>query len=244
MNILIIGATSAIAEHFARLYAKDKAGFFLIGRNLERLNVISQDLIVRGATKAMCQSLEINELSKHASVLDAAWQTLGHVDIVLVAHGTLPDNVRCDVDAAYAVQEFNTNATATIHLLALLANRLEQQGHGKLAVITSVAGDRGRASNALYGSAKAAVSTYLSALRQRLWRSGVSVTDIRPGFIDTPMTISFKKGLLWSQPGRIAPALRKAVDRQAATAYVPGFWWLIMLIIRMLPQFIFRRLKL
>lgn len=111
-------------------------------------------------------------------------------------------------------------------------------------MISSVAGDRGRASNYLYGSAKAAVTTYLSGLGQRLHASGVNVLAIKPGFVDTPMTAAFKKGALWATPEQVANGILKAIGKRKSVAYLPGFWWAVMMIIKNIPEFIFRRIKL
>ena len=142
-------------------------------------------------------------------------------------------------------REFDINAISTMALLTLLANRFKAQGHGTLAVISSVAGDRGRQSNYVYGSAKAAVSTFLGGLRQRLARANVQVLTIKPGFVDTPMTAGIaNKGALWAQPDRIAAGIVRAIDRGRSVVYLPWFWELIMLVIKHIPEPIFKRLKL
>jgi decaprenylphospho-beta-D-erythro-pentofuranosid-2-ulose 2-reductase len=161
---------------------------------------------------------------------------------VLVAHGTLPDPAASDASVETALREFALNGTATIALCAAIAPRLKAPA--TLAVISSVAGDRGRASNYLYGSAKAAVSTYLSGLRQRLTPTGINVLTIKPGFVDTPMTAAFRKGLLWAQPEAIARGIEGAVEKRRGVAYLPFFWWGIMTIIKHVPEFVFRRVKL
>jgi short-subunit dehydrogenase len=243
-KVLIIGATSAIAEATARLYAKRGAALALTGRNSERLQSMAADLQVRGAASAETFALDVNDLDRHREVLDQAVAALGGLDTVLVAHGTLPDQMACEQDAALAVREFNTNAVSTIALLTDLANRLEMQGHGSIAVISSVAGDRGRQSNYLYGSAKAALSIFLQGLRNRLQSSGVHVLTIKPGFVDTPMTAEFKKGLLWVKPEVIARGILKGIRRKKNVAYLPFFWRWIMLIIRSIPEPLFKRMSL
>lgn len=243
-RILIVGATSAIAEAAARVWAAQGHGLYLVGRARERLQVLAADLRVRGASQAACSVLDVTELERHAEVLDAACAALGGIDIVLVAHGTLPDQAACEQDAALALREFHVNATATIALLTLLANRLQAQGQGTIAVITSVAGDRGRQSNYLYGSAKAAVATFLQGLRNRLHHHGVRVLTIKPGFVDTPMTAAFPKGPLWASPEAVGRAIARAVERGAEVAYVPGFWLFIMLAIRHIPERVFKRMRL
>jgi decaprenylphospho-beta-D-erythro-pentofuranosid-2-ulose 2-reductase len=241
-RILIVGATSAIAEATARRYAARGAAFFLVARDAVRLDAIAADLRVRGARSAASQTLDVNAFDQHAALLDAAWSALGDVDLVLISHGTLPDQAACDASVETSLREFATNGTSTIALCAAIAPRLKSPA--TLAVISSVAGDRGRASNYLYGSAKAAVSTYLSGLRQRLNPSGVNVLTIKPGFVDTPMTAAFRKGLLWAKPDAIARGIERAVEKRRGVAYLPFFWWGIMTIIKHVPEFVFRKVKL
>ncbi|WP_367345023.1 SDR family oxidoreductase [Stenotrophomonas bentonitica] len=241
-KILIIGATSAIAEAVARVYATRAASVFLVARNATRLDTIAADLRVRGARRVDSAVLDVNDIDEHAVVLDTAWATLEGVDTVLIAHGTLPDQAACDASVEVSLMEFATNGTSTIALAAELATRL--QSGSSLAVISSVAGDRGRGSNYLYGSAKAAVTAFTSGLGQRLRPQGVNVITIKPGFVDTPMTASFKKGLLWATPDSIARGIVAAIDKRRAVAYLPSFWWAIMQVIRNIPESIFRRIKL
>ncbi|MDR7135212.1 short-subunit dehydrogenase [Lysobacter niastensis] len=241
-RVLVIGATSAIAEATARVYAARGAALHLVGRNDARLEQIAADLRVRGAAAASVGTLNVNDDAAHAAALDHAWSELGGVDIVLIAHGTLPDQARCEASVAYALHEFTTNGTSTIALAIAIAPRLERGG--TLAVISSVAGDRGRASNYLYGSAKAAVTTFISGLRQAQNGRGVNVLTVKPGFVDTPMTAAFKKGALWAKPDAVARGIASAIDRGRSVAYLPWFWSWIMLVIRHIPETIFRRLKL
>jgi short-subunit dehydrogenase len=241
-HVLIIGATSAIAEATARRYAGRGAKLFLVARDASRLAAIADDLGVRGAMSVETRTLDANDLAAHAPTLDAAWSALGEIDVVLIAHGTLPDQAACDASVETALREFATNGTSTIALAGALASRL--RAPATLAVISSVAGDRGRASNYLYGSAKAAVSTFLGGLRQRLHVTGVNVITIKPGFVDTPMTVAFKKGALWAKPDTVASGIVAAIDRRRSVAYLPWFWWGIMRVITHIPEFAFRRLKL
>jgi short-subunit dehydrogenase len=244
LNVLIIGATSAIAEATARRYAARGARLFLVGRDATRLSDVAADMRVRGAADVGQATLDVNGLDAHAEVLAQAWELLRHVDVVLIAHGTLPDQGACESSVETALAEFATNGTSTIALMTALAIRLEAQRSGLLAVISSVAGDRGRQSNYLYGAAKAAVSTFASGLRQRLAKAGVCVLTIKPGFVDTPMTRNFRKGALWATPDSIAQGIVHAADKRRSVVYLPWFWQPIMLIIRYIPEFIFKRLKL
>jgi decaprenylphospho-beta-D-erythro-pentofuranosid-2-ulose 2-reductase len=244
LRIVIVGASSAIAEATARCYAARGARLFLIARQSQRLEDMASDLKVRGAADVAFATLDVNQLDAHSDVLTQAWTWLGEVDAMLIAHGTLPDQNACEASAELAVKEFNTNGTSTIALMTVAANRFEVQRHGTLAVISSVAGDRGRQSNYLYGSAKAAVTAFTSGLRQRLAKVNVNVLTIKPGFVDTPMTRDFKKSALWAKPEGIARGIVRATDRGRSVIYLPWFWLPIMLIIRHVPEFVFKRAKL
>jgi short-subunit dehydrogenase len=243
-HILIVGATSAIAEAALRVWAARGCALYLLARDMARVEAIAADLRVRGAAAVHSGLLDVTDFAAHARAIELASKALGRIDAALIAHGTLPEQARCETDENYALREFAVNGTATIALAGLIAQKLEEQGHGTLAVISSVAGDRGRASNYLYGSAKAAVSTYLSGLRQRLNSRGINVLTIKPGFVDTPMTAPFKKGLLWAKPEQVARGIVRAIDKRRAVVYLPGFWRGIMTVIRCMPEFVFRRVRL
>lgn len=243
-NVLIIGATSAIAGACARRWALRGDRLFLVGRDSEKLAAQAADLRVRGA-EAEVFVMDANDLAAHPAMLMAAVAWLGSIDIALVAHGTLPDQRACETDPLLAVQELATNGGSVMALLTLLATRVELQRAGALAVITSVAGDRGRPSNYVYGSAKAAVSVFCEGLRARLFRSGVTVTDIRPGFVATPMTQGLAlPARLVAMPDAVARRIVAGIDRGADVVYAPAFWWGIMWIIRHIPRAVFKRLSL
>ena len=243
-KVVIIGATSAIAEATARLYAARGAKLFLVARNEARLQDIAADLRVRGSQDVFFASLDVNDVERHADIIAQIWSSLEQVDVLLVAHGTLPDQAQCEASVEVALKEFATNAISTIALLTAMAPRFETQHSGVMGVISSVAGDRGRQSNYLYGAAKAAVTAFSSGLRQRMAKVGVNVLTIKPGFVDTPMTRDFKKGALWAKPDAIAKGIVHAADRGRSVVYLPWFWLPIMLIIRHIPEFVFKRIKL
>lgn len=243
-KVLIIGAASAIAAATARVYASRGAKLYLVARNAQKLKDLAADLKVRGASDVAAATLDVNDTARHLSVLDEAWTFLQTPDVVLLAYGTLPSQPACEASVETALAEFATNASSILALLTPIANRLEAQRQGTIAVISSVAGDRGRASNYLYGSAKAAVSTFLSGLRQRLEKQGVDVLTIKPGFVDTPMTRDFKKSALWAKPEDVARGIVRALDRRKTVVYLPRFWSAIMLVIKHIPEFVFKRIKL
>ena len=243
-KVLIVGATSAIAEAAARLWAARGAALFLVGRNATRLETIAADLSVRGAATVGCFVMDATDTAKHAAMLEAATSALGGLDVALIAHGTLPDQKACEASVALTLQEMDNNGLSVVALATLLGAKMEAQGHGALAVIGSVAGDRGRQSNYVYGAAKGMVGLFLQGLRNRLSKKGVQVLTIKPGFVDTPMTASFKKGALWAQPGDIARGILRAIEQRKDVVYLPGFWQLIMLLIRHIPERVFKRLSL
>lgn len=244
-NIVIVGATSAIATACARRWAAEGARFFLVARNAERLQQVADDLTARGAKLAVCHQLDVNEVGEHAAMLMRCQATLDTLDIVLVAPGTLPDQAQCQADAAVAMREFNTNVTSIIGLLTPIANLIEAQRHGTIAVISSVAGDRGRPSNYLYGSAKAALSAFCEGLNARLFKAGAHVVTIKPGFVATPMTAGLPlPGPLVVTPDKVASDITRAIEKNKDVLYTPWFWSLIMLIIRSVPKFMFKRASL
>ncbi|OJB41394.1 short-chain dehydrogenase [Burkholderia ubonensis] len=246
-KILIVGATSGIAMACARIWASQGARMFLVARNGERLRQVADDLQARGAALATTHVLDINALGEqHAAMLDECKRTFGGPpDVVLIAPGTLPDQAQCQADPAVAVREFSTNATSVIALLTLIANMLETARHGAIGVIGSVAGDRGRPSNYLYGSAKAALAAFCEGLRARLYKAGVHVVTIKPGFVATAMTAGLPlPSPLVASPDKVANEIVRAIDKKKNVLYTPCFWSPIMRIIRSIPQFVFKRLSL
>jgi decaprenylphospho-beta-D-erythro-pentofuranosid-2-ulose 2-reductase len=242
-KILIIGATSAIAEHCSRLWAERGDAVFLVGRNDARLKTIAADLKVRGAAQTHSFCINLNHMEGHAGILFAAEEAMAGIDTVLIAHGTLSDQRTCELSVEETMAEIHTNALSAISLLTHIANIFEAKKAGTIAVISSVAGERGRASNYVYGSAKAMVTAFTSGLRQRLHKSNVAVVTIKPGFVDTPMTASFKKGFLWAKPSAVAAKIVHAIDKRKDEVYVPAFWWGVMVVVKNSPAGIFRRLR-
>ena len=244
-RILIIGATSAIAAACARLWAEQGSEFFLVARNLEKLEQTAADLKGRGAKSVTLHCMDATDFIAHSAMLERCLATLQQIDIALIAHGTLPDQKVCEQDVSVALQEFANNGTSVIALLTLLANQFETQRCGTLAVISSVAGDRGRPSNYLYGTAKAAVSTFCEGLRARLFKVGVHVIDIKPGFVDTPMTQGLNlPAVLIVTPELVAMQVVDGINKKTDILYTPKRWRLIMQIIKSIPVFLFKCLNL
>lgn len=243
-KILIIGANSGIAEAVARRLATRGDRLYLLARSGERLQALATDLELRGAQIAGFAVFDANRLESHGTLIDAAWASLGSLDAALIAHGSLGDQKACEAGVPETLAELSTNALSVISLCTLLANRFEAQKAGCLAVISSVAGERGRQSNYVYGTAKAAVSTFCQGLRNRLHKSGVRVVTIKPGFVDTPMTAGLKKGLLFAGADDVAKGIVRALDGGGDVVYLPWFWRPIMALVRGVPETVFKRLKL
>jgi short-subunit dehydrogenase len=243
-NILIVGATSAMAESAARRYAERGDTLYLVARDASRLAAIADDLRVRGAAAVYTAPFRAEEYAAHGPLVEDVWRELGKVDVALVAHGVLPDQAACDRDPQTAIASLEPNAISVASILGWLANRFEAQGHGTIGIVSSVAGDRGRKSNYVYGAAKALVSTYANGLRHRLHDRNVRVTLIKPGFVTSPMTAKFPKGPLWISADQAGRLIVRAMDRGVSTAYVPGFWRWIMVVVRALPERLFLRTNL
>lgn len=243
-KILIVGATSGMAEACARLWAQRGDHIFLAARNPSQLQSVCDDLRARGAGRVGQRVFDANDLPAHAALLAEATETLCGLDTVLIAHGTLSDQARAQQDVAYALQEIQTNGTSVVSLMSMAGEQFARQGRGAIAVISSVAGDRGRQSNYVYGSAKALVSEFASGMRQRLSKQGVHVITIKPGFVSTPMTAHLKQGALWAKPEQVAKDIARAIDQGQRVVYTPGFWRWIMLIIKHIPEWLFVKISL
>ena len=243
-RVLIVGATSAIAMETARAYAAYGARLFLTGRDAARLDGVAADLRVRGAGAVETAVLDVTERRRGAEVMESAWAAFGGLDVALLAPGVLPDQAQCQTSADDALAAIDVNFTSVVALLTPLASRFEASRAGCIAVISSVAGDRGRQSNYVYGSAKGGLDRFLEGLRNRLFRAGVAVVTLKPGFVDTPMTAGMRQGPLFASARRAGRAVYRAIERRRDVAYIPWFWRPIMAIIRALPEPVFKRLRL
>lgn len=246
-RVVIFGATSKIAEHSARLLVKNGASVCCVGRNNQKLLALVKDLKVRADSCQMIVSInaDLCNIDDHPRLIEQAKEMLGSIDAALIAHGSLPDQSVCEQNFELTNIQLNTNGVSVISLLLHLANHFEAQGSGVIAAISSVAGDRGRKSNYVYGTAKAMITVYMQGLRNRLASKGVDIVTIKPGFVDTPMTVDFQnKGPLWAAPDTIAKGIILAMAKGKNEVYLPGFWMLIMFVIKHIPESIFKRLSL
>lgn len=244
-KIVIVGATSAIATHAARIWAqRGHAEFVLLGRDASRLNRVAEDLKARGAQNS-AQTLVMN-FTDPEEIQRLVKQVVsdGAADIVLIAHGSLGDQQRAQHDLVYAQDELMVNGVSAVLLAEAFAAAMESVGRGTLAVIGSVAGDRGRKSNYVYGAAKGLVTRYVQGLQHRFAGSAIKVVLIKPGPTETPMTAALvANGLKAAPVDDVAQSMVAAIDRGTPEAYVPGKWWVIMMVIRHLPRFVFNKMN-
>jgi len=243
-RVLIFGATSAIAQEAAKKFAASGASLFLVGRNEAKLDAVKQDLQVRGAASVEALTLDLVDIDEHRGALRTATDRLGGLDGVLIAHGTLPDQQVCERSVEETMRVFQINCLSVISLLTLVADHFEAQRRGCIAVISSVAGDRGRKSNYVYGATKGALNVFLQGMRNRLYRSGVSVVTVKPGLVDSPMTTHLPKNPLFAASSTIGEGIYRAMVRGGDEVYLPGYWRAIMAVVRGIPERIFKRMNL
>ncbi|NDC38922.1 MAG: SDR family NAD(P)-dependent oxidoreductase [Proteobacteria bacterium] len=212
-RVVLFGATSAIAAEVGRIYACRKARLFLVGRSAEKLGVIAADLTARGAASVFTVAADLAEVERHPQLFTEAISAMEGIDVVLVAHGSLPDQALCQRDFSRAQHEIHINFISPLSLAEISARYFEEQGRGSLAVISSVAGDRGRQSNYIYGAAKGGLSTALAGIRNRV-------------------------------PHTVAEGIVRAIEKRKDVVYLPWFWCAIMLVIKHIPECVFKRLRL
>lgn len=242
-NVWILGGTSAIAQAYARLVAADGARVLLIGRNEEHLKANAADLNARGGSAAIEVLDLVADIDRNAVIADLVARH-GLPDEVLIAYGILGEQERALGDLAHARAIIEANFTSVALWVLAIVGRREADRALTIVVIGSVAGDRGRGSNFIYGAAKGGLDRFLQGMQHAYAGTTLSIVRVKPGFVDTPMTAAIKKGgPLWAKPDQVARDIKRAVDRRAAVVYTPWFWRAIMLIIRALPPFVFNRLK-
>jgi NAD(P)-dependent dehydrogenase (short-subunit alcohol dehydrogenase family) len=244
-TVLVLGATSAIALAYSRRLAGAGAAFVLVGRNGERLDTIAADLKARGATDALPLISDLSDMSSCEGRFREFCSRLAMPDQVLIAYGVLGEQETAEVEAEATRAILDVNFTSQALWLQMAAKVLPRDRPRSIIVISSVAGDRGRRSNYVYGAAKAGLTAFAEGLAHRLHGTNLHVLNVKPGFVDTPMTAHLERGgPLWASPDRVAAGIEQAVRKKQAVAYTPGFWRPIMAVVRLLPRPIFFRTKL
>lgn len=241
-RVLILGATSAVASEVARIHARRGERLHLVGRNETKLDEIARACTGDGAASVTSQCADFDLLAQNEDVVRAAIEALSGLDVALIAHGDLGDQVASERSFVDAEKILRTNFTSAVSLLIPLANAMEQEKRGSLGVITSVAGERGRPRNYTYGAAKGALNVFLQGLRTRLYASAVKVTTLKLGPVDSPMTKDHKKHMLFGKPASVGRDIVAAMDAGKAEAYVPAFWGAIMPVVKHTPEPVFQLL--
>ena len=244
-TVLVLGAASAIARAIAQELAVRGYDLQLAGRDMEELERIATDIRVRHGVEAKAVFFDALQTDTHEAFVRQCREASGDsLAGAVLCFGALGDQGEAQVDPSEAKRILDTNFTSAVSILSILANLFEEKRSGFLCALSSVAGDRGRQSNYVYGSAKAGLTVFLQGLRNRLFRSGVRVVTIKPGFVDTAMTFGRPGMFLVASPRAAAARIVAAVEKGKDQAYVPGFWRFVMLAIRLLPERIFKRMRL
>jgi short-subunit dehydrogenase len=220
------------------------ATFFLVARNGEKLTAVASDLRTRGAAGVYSCVMDLDDTAAHDAMLAEASQKLDTIELALLAHGVLGDQEKAEASFEVAEAILKTNFLSVVSLITWLANYFEKSRQGTLAVISSVAGDRGRKSNYVYGTSKGALNIFLEGVRNRIDRHGVHVLTIKPGFVATPMTAHLPQNALFAHPAVVGQGILHAIATGSDVVYVPRIWSLIMFAIRSVPNFLFKRLNL
>jgi short-subunit dehydrogenase len=244
-KIVIVGATSSIAQRCARLWVSGATSVHLVGRDSARLDVVAADLRVRGPqAHIVTETVDFESAAAIEELVVRLDNAVDGVDLVLVAHGSLPNQMECEADLRQMEAAIHLNALSPVMFAEAFSKRMDARNRGTLAVIGSVAGDRGRQSNYVYGAAKGLVSTYLEGLQHRFAGRGIRIVLIKPGPTETPMTAHLKGGKMsLARVDDVATTIVKGVERGALEIYAPGKWRWIMMIIRHLPRFVFNKMR-
>ena len=243
-RIVIIGATSSIAEHCARLWIiGEPVELVLVGRNAEKIKQLAMDLSVR-SPQSIIHQLTVN-FTQASDIQDLVGNIAagGKLDVVLIAHGSLPDQQECQSDLSTCADEIQVNGVSPVLFAETFAGYMEKDNSGTLAVIGSVAGDRGRKSNYVYGAAKGLVTRYVQGMQHRLANTKVKVVLIKPGPTETPMTVHLKQeGVKLASVESVAENIVQGIEKGQAVVYIPSKWLVIMMVIRHLPRFVFNKM--
>jgi decaprenylphospho-beta-D-erythro-pentofuranosid-2-ulose 2-reductase len=243
-RILVLGATSGIAEACCRMWAARGDSLFLVGRNADKVAAVAADMRTRGASYVDFAVADLDDTESHPELLAHAINSLAGLDIAFLPLGVLGDQTQAERSFTHANEILHTNFVSPVSLLTWLANYCAQRHSGTLAVLSSVAGDRGRKSNYVYGSSKAGLSAFLAGLRNRIDREGVRVMTIKPGPVKTAMTEGMKGSEKFADVEKVSATIVKAIDTGQDVLYVPGIWRIIMAVIRAVPERVFKKMNL
>ena len=240
VRVLIVGATSAVAKEVALRFASSGADLFCFARDEEKMAAMEKQFtqVIKGST-----CFDFNNHDQVQQAVNLAIETLGEIDIAFFSHGNLLDQIESEHNFDLVRSTFETNCLSVISLLIPIAEQMVKQGSGKIGVITSVAGDRGRPRNFTYGAAKGGLSVYLQGLRSSLWGSGVELYNFKMGPVDTPMTVDHEKNFSFSTVDHVATQMVNAFNHRRYERYVPTYWFWVMLAVRNMPESIFQKLK-
>ncbi|PIE41576.1 MAG: short-chain dehydrogenase [Gammaproteobacteria bacterium] len=239
-NVLIIGANSAVATELARRYAHQGDRLFLVARDSQKLDLVCKELgeAVKGTYIA-----DFNDTSQAQAIVDEAASQFNTIDVAIIAHGYLGDQLQSEQDFSHAYEVIHTNYINVVALLIPLVEHMKHQAAGKIGVLLSVAGDRGRPRNFTYGAAKGALAIHLQGLRSVLYKSGLEIFSFKLGPVDSPMTVDHEKNFSFSSVDRVASCIIKGLESKRHTQYVPGYWYWVMLVVRLLPEPVFQKLR-
>ena len=243
-RIAIIGATSSIAEHCARIWVQQgSVELILVGRDQKKLEVVSSDLLVRSPnTKIEIVLADFINPEAIQKTVDSLF-TVSIIDIALIAHGTLPEQQDCQNNLTLNFNTLEINGISPVLYAEAFAQHMAKLNQGSIAIIGSVAGDRGRKSNYVYGAAKGLVTRYAQGLQHRFAGTGVNVSLIKPGPTNTPMTAAMQGSEKFATPEEVAKLIIAGIDAKKTIIYAPAKWWLIMMVIRHLPRCIFNKMN-
>lgn len=239
---IILGATSTMARIFAREAAGKGHGLILAGRDMDDLAATAADCIVRGAPMAESIAFDARDAATFAPIIARATEQPGTLNVAVFV-SSMPPQAEIDANPALIQGVVTDGYSGPAAFLTELAPELEKRGAGTIVGVGSVAGDRGRLSNYVYGSAKAGFHAYLSGLRNRLGRSGVHVITVKPGTVDTSMTWGMEKLPFLASPEKVVADIFKAVKKKKNVIYTPIIWWPVMTIIRLIPERVFKKLS-
>lgn len=243
-KIVALGATSLIAQATLKNFAIEKDAFLLVGRNKGKLDEIRHDLLVQGASSVDVRVIgDVLDFKSHQAFIDDADKILDNFDNFFVFYGMLGKQKEMEDNFLEAKKLLDVNFLSIASLISIVANKFQKEGRGNIAVISSVAGDRGRQSNYFYGTSKGALTIFLEGLRNRLFPYNVHVLTVKPGFVATPMTDHLEKGMLFASAEYVGKDIFNAIKKNKDILYTPCFWHLIMLVVKHIPEFIFKRLK-